>query len=141
MATAGNLVLLEILQDMSPALAEKSEVKSCNNHPRRFIYYTTGPKLVGQALQSRGYEPQVKVFSMCRPVRDLEKYLSVDDTGRVSCDLQNLELYDVWLAHSLPPRNKRLHRDVRDVRNARNPECARPLAQLPPFLQLRAAGQ
>ena len=61
-ATEGNQFILEILEDMSRAMAEKSQRQCHNDKPCRFIYNTTGPKRVGQTLQSRGYEPQVTVF-------------------------------------------------------------------------------
>ena len=63
-ATEGNQCLLEILEDMSPAMAEKSEMEYYDDKPCRFIYHTTGPKLVAKTLKTRGYEPRVTVFSM-----------------------------------------------------------------------------
>ena len=73
-----------------------------NDKPCRFIYHTTGPKGGARTLKSRGYEPQVTVFSMCRPVPDLDKHLSLDfNTGRVHCHLSGMDSYDIWSAYSM----------------------------------------
>ena len=75
-------------------------------------------------MRSHGYEPHVTVFSMCRPVPDLEKHLSLDDEGRVCCHRSGFEQYNVWSAFSMSYNGMR----------PRPPSpLARPLAQLPPF--------
>ena len=123
-AIAGNRFLLEILLDMVRALAEKSDMEYYKDKPCRFIYHTTGPKGVGKTLRTHGYEPHVTVFSMCRPVPDLEKRLSLDDQGRVRCHLPGLEQYNVWSAFSM---------SYKGMLPRAPPPLARPLAQLPPF--------
>ena len=70
------------------------------------------------------YEQHVTVFSMCRPVPDLEKFLSLDDEGRVRCHLPGLEQYNVWSAFSM---------SYKGMLPRAPPPLARPLAQLPPF--------
>ena len=50
-AEKGNPFILDILEDMSRAMAEKSKMKGYNDRPCRFIYNTTGPKLVGKTLK------------------------------------------------------------------------------------------
>ena len=123
-ATKGNLFLLDILHGMSGAMAEKSKMEWYNDKPCRFIYNTTGPKLVGKTVQLHGYEPRVTVFSMCRPVPDLEKHLSLDDTGRVFCHRSGIEQYDVWSAFSM---------SYNTGDPGTPPPLAMPLAQLPPY--------
>jgi len=123
-AIAGNRFLLRILQEMVRALAEKSDLEYYKDKPCRFIYHTTGPKGVGKTLRSHGYEPHVTVFSMCRPVPDLEKHLSLDDEGRVCCHLPGFEQYNVWSAFSM---------SYKGMLPRAPPPLARPLAQLPPF--------
>ena len=123
-AIAGNRFLLAILQEMVRALAEKSDMGYYKAKPCRFIYHTTGPKGVGKTLRTYGYEPHVTVFSMCRPVPDLEKHLSLDDEGRVRCHLPRLEQYNVWSAFSM---------SYKGMLPRAPPPLARPLAQLPPF--------
>ena len=108
---------------MSPAMAEKSKMEYYDDKPCRFIYHTTGPKLVAKTLKTRGYEQRVTVFSMCRPVRNLERHISLDETGRVCCDLSRLKSYDVWSAFSMSYTTG-------DPRSP--PSLAMPLAQLPP---------
>ena len=100
-ATAHNEVILDILEDMSEAMAEKKPMHHYDDKPCRFIYNTTGPKRVGKFVVSKGYEPQVTVFSMCRPVKGLDKHLSIDGTGRVVCNLAGKQQYDVWSAFSM----------------------------------------
>ena len=100
-ATKGNPFLLDILHGMSEALAEKSKMEYYNDKPCRFIYHTTGPKLLAKVLHAHGYEPHVRLLSMCRPVQDLEKHLSLDEAGRVSCHRSGIDQYDVWSALSM----------------------------------------
>ena len=100
-ATAGYDLILQILEDMSQAMAEKTQAQWYNDEPCRFIYRTTGPKRVGHFLQTNGDEPLVTVFSMCRPLPDLEKHISLDDTGRVCCHRSGMDSYDVWSAFSM----------------------------------------
>jgi len=114
-ATAGNMILLEILADMSQAMADKR--KKYYDQPFRFIYNTTGPKQVARSLKSRGYKPLVTVFSMCTPVPDLDQHLSFGDRGRVRCHLPGMTAYDILSAYSMrytvgdprpqPPQAKR----------------------------------
>ena len=133
-ATKGNDSLMEILSGMlrdvhkwhsdkawrlSPSLERYYKLKAC-----RFIYRTTGPQGVGKTLRTKGYEPQVTVFSMNRPAPNLEKHLSFDDDGRVSCHLPGMEQYDVWSAFSMSY----------NVQSPRAPPpLAEPFAQLPLF--------
>ena len=100
-AGEGNQFILKILKDMSKAMAEKRVLPCYSDEPRRFISHTTGSKLVGKTVESHGYEPQVTVFSMCRPVRDLEMLLSVDLTGRVCGHEATMDQYDVLSAFSM----------------------------------------
>ena len=100
-AEKGNPAILEILEDMKIAMAEKEQMRFYANKPCRFIYRTTGPVQVGKTLERRGYQPQVTVFSMCRPVHDLEKLISLDGTGRVTCQRSGMESYDVLSAFSM----------------------------------------
>ena len=100
-AEKGNPAILEILGDMKVAMAEKEQMRFYANKPCRFIYRTTGPVGVGKTLEKRGYQPRVTVFSMCRPVQDLDKLISVDDTDRVSCKRSGLDSYDVLSALSM----------------------------------------
>ena len=72
----------------------------------------------------KGCEPQVTVFSMCRPVPDLDKHLSLGDTGLVCCHLSGMESYDVLSAFSMSYNTD----GPKPV-----PPLARPLAQLPPY--------
>ena len=90
-AERGNQAILEILEDMKVAMAEKDQMKFYTDKPCRFIYRTTRPVRVGKILEARGYQPHVTVFSMCRPVEDLEKLITLDDTGRVSCQRSGME--------------------------------------------------
>ena len=106
-ATAGNMQLVEILDDMARAMPEKSQIPWYNNKACRFIYNTTGPKLVERTLEEQGYAPHVTVFSMCRPVPNLLRYLSLDDTGRVICHLDWIDKYDVFSAFSMSYRTPR----------------------------------
>ena len=112
---------------MSSAIAEKSKMEYYDDKPCRFIYHTTGPKLVAKTLKTRGYEPRVTVFSMCRPVRYvrtyLERHISLDEAGRVCCHRSGLKSYDVWSAFSISY-------NTGDPRSP--PSLAMPLAQLPP---------
>ena len=100
-AGKGNTALLQILQDMKVAFAEKERNAWYLDKPCRFIYRTTGSIRVGKTLEERGYQPRVTVFSMCRPVEDLEKMLYLDSTGRVRCQRSDLQSYDVLSAFSM----------------------------------------
>ena len=108
---------------MSPAMAEKSKMEYYDDKPCRFIYHTTGPTLVAKTLKTRGYEPRVTVFSMCRPVRNLERHISLDGTGRVFCHRSGLKSYDVWSAFSMSY-------NTGDLRSP--PSLAMPLTRFPP---------
>ena len=123
-ATERNELILEILWDMCEAMAEEGPTLSFYDKPCRFIHDTTGPRRVGRFVVSKGYEPQVTVFSMCRPEHGLSQHLSFDNTGRVLCHLPGKGQYDVWSAFSMsyntgPPLTM--------------PPLAMPLAQLPPY--------
>ena len=85
-------------------MAVASQTQFYDDKPRNFISQTTGPKRVGKTLQSHGYEPQVTMFSMCRPVPDLEPHIALDNTGRVCCHLSGMDSYDVWAAFSMSYR-------------------------------------
>ena len=126
-ATQGDPFLLDILKAMVESMAERSPMKSYDDKPCRFIYHTTGPRLVGRTVQEHGYEPHVTVFSMCRPVRGLEKHISMDGTGRVSCHRSGLRQYDVLSAFSM------------SYSNGAKPFAPSPMArlpaQLPPYPQ------
>ena len=86
---------------MSQAMIEKNNVQWYNDKPCRFIATTTGPERVAQTLQSKGYEPQVTVFSMSRPVLDLENHLSLDHTARLCCRRHDMHAHDVLSAFSM----------------------------------------
>ena len=126
-AIAGNAFLLELLQDMSRAMADRRKMKHYDDKPFRFIYNTTGPKQVARSLKSRGYEPQVAVFSMCTPVPDLDQHLSFGDRGRVRCHLPGMRKYDILSAYSMsyakgdpglqPPQAKRRRYTVKTTVN------------------------
>ena len=83
---------------MKAAMAEKAKLKFYTDKPCRFIYRTTGPVLVGKTLEARGDQPHTTVFSMCRPVQDLETLISLDGTGRVICHRSGMKSYDVLSA-------------------------------------------
>ena len=100
-AEKGDMAILHILEDLKAAMAEKGHMEYYNDKPCRFIYRTTGPVQAGRTLEARGYQPHVTVLSMCRPVSDLEKLITLDDTGRVSCRRSRMESYDVWSAFSM----------------------------------------
>ena len=133
-ATAGNEFLMEILKGMlrnirtlhsdKPWRLSPRLDKYYSDKPCRFIYQTTGPKGVGKTLRLNGYEPHVTVFSMNRPVQNLEKHLSLDSEGRVRCHLPGMEQYDVWSAFSMSYNVKS---------QGKPPPLAEPLAQLLPF--------
>lgn len=76
-------------------------MKFSADKPCRFIYRTTGPVRVRKTLEARSYQPHVTMFSMCRQVQDLEKLISLDGTGRVSCQQSGMESYDVLSAFSM----------------------------------------
>ena len=123
-ARAGNYRLMEILKGMLRDLTEKKNIKSYRKRKWRFIYHTTGPKGVGKTLRTKGYEPHVEVFSMCRPVPDLVQHLSLDTDGKVRCDWPGLKQYDVWSAFSM---------SYAKLKPGPLPALAPPLATLPPF--------
>ena len=100
-AEKGNKAILDILRDMKISMAQKASMPFYTDKPCRFIYRTTGPVRVGKTLEEKGYQPQVTVFSMCRPVQDLEKLISLDNTGRVICGRSGMESYDVLSAFSM----------------------------------------
>ena len=123
-AEKGNPAILAILQDMKLAFAEKEHNEWYKNKPCRFIYRTTGPVRVGKTLEKRGYQPRVTVFSMCRPVEDLEKMIYLDNCGRVRCDRSDLASYDVLSAFSMSY-------------SAAGPRTPPPLAPRPPVIHER----
>ena len=125
-ATNGNQLLLDILDAMSDAMAEKSQMPWYYDKPCRFIYHTTGPKQVSRFMSSfiKGCEPQVTVFSMCRPVQDLDKHITVADTGHVCCHMSGMESYDVLSAFSM---------SYNTAGPNHVPPLAMPIAQLPPY--------
>ena len=122
-AEKGNPVILEILEDMKESMAEIAQVQYYNNKPCHFIHQTTGPSRVRKTFDEIGYQPHVTVFSMCRPLLDLEKVIELDETGRVTCTRCGLESYDVLSAISMSYRTL----DPRPP-----PQLARPLPQPPP---------
>ena len=122
-AEKGNPAILEILEDMKVEMAEKSQMQYDNYGMWRFISNTTGPVAVGKTLEKICYQPHVTVFSMCRPLLDLEKVIELDETGRVTCNRCGLESYDVLPAISMSYRTL----DPRPP-----PPLARPLPQPPP---------
>ena len=135
-ATAGNPMLRGILKDLSKAMATERTNPCWITKACPFVYHTTGPKQVGRTVESRGYEPQVTVFSICRPVPDLEKHLSLDDTGRVCCHRSGLDSYDVWSAFSMSyntgdPRSPPPFTGASDLA----------LARRPPFSYWRMSGR
>jgi hypothetical protein len=121
---AGNYRLMEILKGMLRAVTAKKDLKYYNEKPCRFIYHTTGPKGVGKTLRTKGYEPHVEVFSMCRPVPDLVQHLSLDTEGKVCCHVPGFKQYDVWSAFSM---------SYKKSKPGPLPALAPPLARLPPF--------
>ena len=137
-ATAGNDSLIEILKGMMRGICSWDTDKRWRLSPRlekhysdkpcRFIYHKTGPKAVGKTLRIKGYEPHVTVFSMNRPVRDLEKHLSVDHEGRVRCHLPGMDKYDVWSAFSMSYNVKS---------QGTPPPLAEPIAQLPAIPRMK----
>ena len=121
---AGNWRLMEILKGMLRAVAAKQKLEYYSDKPCRFIYYTTGPKGVGKTLRTKGYEPQVTVFSMCRPVPDLVQQLNLDTAGKVCCQLPGFNQYDVWSSFSM---------SYNTSNPGTLPGLAPPLARLPPL--------
>jgi len=126
-ATAGNQFILEILAGMKRAIAAKSKIAWYKDKPCRFIYRTTGPILVSNVLKSRGYEPHVTVFSMCRPVQFLENHIELDNLGRVWCHHlpRVFKSCDVWSAFSMG-------KTTADP-GGPPPLAMLPVARLPPF--------
>ena len=128
-AEKGTPAILGILEDMHVAVADWDESQWGHflEKPCDIIARTTGPVRVGKTLQARakhGYQPHVRVFSMCRPVEDLERLISLDATGRVSCKRSDLESYDVLSAFSMSYRS--------------NPQTLPPVAApRPRFVHLR----
>ena len=57
---------------------------------------------MGKTLEARGYQPHVTVLSMLGPVRDLEKLITLDDTGRVFIPQRpRMQYHDVLSAFSM----------------------------------------
>ena len=123
-AEAGNQFILKLLRDMSMAMGEKSKLPFYLDKPCRFIYNTTGPKLVAQSLKKHGYEPDVTVFKMCRPVPDLDKHITVHEGGRVHPHWACMSSFDVLSAFSMSYNTKEKRAP---------PPLAMPNAQLPPL--------
>ena len=130
-AEKDNPAIMEILWDMKLSMAEKAawQYSIANYMQWHFISKTTGPVAVSKTLQNIGYQPHVKVFSMCRPLFDLENVIELDETGRVTCKRRGLESYDVLSAFT----NNYVPYGTRKPRPP--PPLARPLPQPPPSVQ------
>ena len=125
-ATAGNPVLIDILKNMSTAMAENRKKRHYDEKVCSFVCNTTGAVQLGELLQSSAYAPHVTVFSMVRPVGHLERYLSMSyETGKF-CHL--LGDYDVISPFSMS--------DKAGMGRA-PPALGQPLAQLPPFPKMK----
>ena len=125
-ATRGNPNILKLIEYMAKSIDERRNWPYYVDKPCRFIYHTTGPKIVKKFLKHTRLQRSLTFYTMCRPIEEQSK-LVINAAGIITGFPPTLQKYDVLSTFSMSYVGQA---EVEGL------TLCSPVAQLPPFPQV-----
>ena len=122
-ATRGNDSCLKVLEYMIIAKYEKGAMKVYDKWPCRYIYQTTGPKMLARFIKKTRLQHSITFFPMSRPIEGLNRLVEVSESWRSGSE-PILPEFDVLSAYSMSYKGQEA---------AGGANLSRPVAELPSF--------